>query len=96
MNKEELDLLAGSMSEEEMRARTEAHILGKFRIIEVALAALITQATNPDIVRDAIVETLNELRDAKPQHPNEPWAPTAIHAGADALAQYLLVYCSRP
>lgn len=95
MSKEEIEQIAASMSEEEMRARAEAYTIGKFKIIEVVLAALITQAKNPDIVRSAIVETLNELRHAKPQHPDAAWAPAAIHAGADALGQYLLVYCSR-
>ncbi|RVD15415.1 hypothetical protein EN749_16055 [Mesorhizobium sp. M7A.F.Ca.ET.027.02.1.1] len=90
MNKEELERFAGSMSEEEMRARAEALEIGRLSIVEIAIAALITQVPHPDLIRSAIAIRLEELKAAKPDHPSLAWAPPQIHTGAKAAAERIL------
>ncbi|RUV69664.1 MAG: hypothetical protein EOR26_05145 [Mesorhizobium sp.] len=92
--KDEIDNLAATMSEEEMRARSEAATIGHLNVLDTVLAALITQSPNPDAIRAMIAQLLENLKAAKEEHPSLAWVPGAILAGASPTAEYLLRACS--
>lgn len=90
MSKDEIERIADSMSEEEMRAKTEALEMGRMDVLETAIAALITQVPHPDLIEKAISIRLQELKDAEPDHPSVAWSPPFIHMGAESAAERIL------
>lgn len=90
MNRNDIEQIAASMSEEEMRARAEAAAIGQWRILEAAIAALIMTSPHAEVVKSAILGTLGDLEHEKPEHPSLAWAPPAVHAGAKAAAGRIL------
>ena len=90
MNEDEFKKMAEEASEEELRAKSEAAMMGQMMIVESALAALIMQAPHPSRVERAISECLHELAVTQAPHPALAWSTQVMFAGANASADRIL------
>jgi hypothetical protein len=84
------------MGEEELRARAEAAMLGRLRIIQDAIEALISVSPNPDSIRLRLEESLAAIKKEMPEDSTLGWVPRAIAAGANPLGKRFIDACGAP
>lgn len=90
---EEIEHLMASMSEEELRARGDAALVGQIKIMQAAIASLIAVSPKPDYIQFTLAQAMASLKNAEPDHPAADWAPAAILAGATPVADNFIRAC---
>jgi hypothetical protein len=81
------------MGEEELRARSDAAMLGRLRIMQDVIEALIAVSPNPDYIRLRLEQSLVTIQKERPDDPVLNWVPQAIAAGAKPLAKKFIDAC---
>lgn len=71
-----------NMSEDELRARSEAAAMGQLQMLRAAVEALIAVSPHPDYIQFRMAQEFAAIANREPQNEILAWVPAAMAAGA--------------